>query len=173
MTRKHSFPPVVDGRTRLLVLGSLPGEASLAAGRYYAHPQNQFWRLMGAVLALDLPAMDYPDRLQALLARGVGLWDTVASARREGSRDTALRDIAGNDLAGLVAGLPGLRAVAFNGGTASRLGRRHLAAEAGRLALVALPSSSPLHTVGLAAKLPAWLGLRSYLDPAEPDPARG
>ncbi|MEQ8345626.1 MAG: DNA-deoxyinosine glycosylase [Sneathiellaceae bacterium] len=172
--RKASFPPVADRRTRLLVLGSLPGDASLAAGRYYAHPQNQFWRLMGAVLQVDLAGLGYADRLAALLERRVGLWDSVASATRRGSSDAAIRDIQGNDLPGLVAGLPALRAIAFNGGTAHRLGMRQLgsaapvtapvAASGDRLAVLRLPSSSPLHTVGLAAKLPAWLALRAWLD---------
>ena len=71
---------MVDAQTRVLVCGSLPGEASLAAGRYYAHPANQFWRLVGGVIAQDLVPLDYPDRLAALLAAGIGLWDTVASA---------------------------------------------------------------------------------------------
>ncbi|MFC3228178.1 DNA-deoxyinosine glycosylase [Marinibaculum pumilum] len=164
MTRKSSFPPVADDRTRLVVLGSLPGDASLRAGRYYAHPQNQFWRLMGAVLETELQALDYPDRLAALLARGVGLWDVAASARREGSSDAAIRDLQGNDIAALPDRLPALRTLAFNGGTAHRHGMRQLGPAADRLAAIALPSSSPLHTVGLAAKLPAWLALRAWLD---------
>lgn len=164
MIRKSSFPPVVDRRTRLLMLGSLPGDASLAAGRYYAHPQNQFWQLMGAVLECDLHGLAYAARLAALLGRRVGLWDVVASASRQGSGDAAIRDLQTNDLPGLVAGLPDLRALAFNGGTAFRHGSRQLGPAAGRLATVALPSSSPLHTVGLAAKLPAWMALRSFLD---------
>jgi len=166
VTRKRSFPPHVDAHTRVLVCGSLPGERSLAAARYYAHPQNQFWRLMAAVIAVDLPAMDYDARLAALLAHGVGLWDVVGSATRIGSSDAALRDVDGNDLAALAASLPALRAVGFNGGTALALGRRLLDGAAERYAIVALASSSPLHTVGVAAKLPAWMALRGYLDPA-------
>ena len=159
--RKHSFPPVVDARTRLLVLGSLPGEASLAARRYYAHPQNQFWPLIGAAIGRDLVPLAYDDRLAALLDARVGLWDVVHSAVRAGSSDAAIRDPAANDLAGLVASLPDLRAVAFNGGTALRHGLRRLGPTV--LATVALPSSSPLHTVGLSAKLPAWRALATHL----------
>ncbi len=161
MDPKRSFPPVVDAATRLLVCGSLPGDASLAAARYYAHPQNQFWRLMAAVVEVDLPALSYDDRLAGLRASGIGLWDVVASATRAGSSDAAIRDIATNDLAALCATLPELRAVAFNGGTALAHGRRMLADTP--LAIVALPSSSPLHTVGVATKLPIWLTLRDYL----------
>lgn len=161
---KRSFPPVADSRTRLLVLGSLPGERSLAERRYYAHPQNQFWPLMGAVIDRDLVALDYPARLAALLDARVGLWDVVATARRAGSSDAAIRDHDANDLASLAAGLPLLRALAFNGGKAMAIGARALGDSVPAIARVALPSSSPLHAVGLAAKLPAWLALRRFLD---------
>jgi hypoxanthine-DNA glycosylase len=158
---KSSFPPVVDLHTRLLICGSLPGERSLAASQYYAHPQNQFWPLISAVIGRDLTTLAYPDRLAALLDHHIGLWDVVATARREGSADAALADIAPNDIAALAATLPGLRAIAFNGGTALKHGLRQLGPTS--LATIALPSSSPLHTVGLAAKLPAWLALREHL----------
>ncbi|MES2337234.1 MAG: DNA-deoxyinosine glycosylase [Pseudomonadota bacterium] len=163
MPRKSSFAPVVDDRTRLLICGSLPGDRSLATERYYAHPQNQFWRLLSPVVGCDLHALDYDARLAALRAAGIGLWDVIASAMRAGSTDAAIRDRTGNDIAALAQGLPALRAVAFNGGTALTLGRRQMGALAGRYAIVALPSSSPLHTVGLAAKQPAWLGLRAHV----------
>jgi hypoxanthine-DNA glycosylase len=161
--RKHSFPPVVDPRVRLLVLGSLPGEASLAARRYYAHPQNQFWLLLSPAAGRDLTSLDYDARLAALLAAHIGLWDVVASATRPGSTDAAIRDVEEHDVAALAATLPDLRAIAFNGGTALKHGRKQLGNAAERYAIVALPSSSPLHTVGLAAKLPAWEALKTYL----------
>ena len=163
MTLKSSFPPVARPDARLLVLGSLPGERSLAQRRYYAHPQNQFWRLMSPVVGRDLAALAYPDRLAALLDTRVALWDVVASARRVGSSDAAIRDAEANDLPALVAALPQLRAIAFNGATAARIGRAALGSAQPGVALVTLPSSSPLHTVGLAAKLPAWSALVSYL----------
>ncbi|TPG13235.1 DNA-deoxyinosine glycosylase [Sphingomonas oligophenolica] len=160
---KRSFAPVVDPATRVLVLGSLPGDRSLAERRYYAHPQNQFWRLIGSVFDRDLAALDYSDRLALLLAAGVGLWDVVATAHRPGSTDAAIRDLATNDLIGLTRRLPALGAIAFNGGKSLAIGTRALAGAVPHVARVALPSSSPLHTVGLAAKLPAWLALRHYL----------
>ncbi|ABQ70304.1 Uracil-DNA glycosylase superfamily [Rhizorhabdus wittichii RW1] len=163
--RKASFPPVVSADTRLLLLGSLPGEASLRAARYYAHPQNQFWRLTGAVIGDEgLALLDYPARLDRLRAAGVGLWDVVADALRDGSLDGAIRDHRPNDLAALVATLPALRAIGFNGGTAARLGRRMIGAPAG-LALVDLPSSSPAFTRPIAEKREKWLHLREFLDP--------
>lgn len=161
--RKYSFAPVVDPKVRLLLLGSLPGERSLAAGRYYAHPQNQFWLLAGAAIGRDLAGLAYPDRLGALLAAGVGLWDVVASAERTGSSDAAIRCGQANDLAALVADLPDLRAIGFNGQTSLAIGRRAIAGLRPEIARVPLPSSSPLHTVGLAAKLPAWTDLGRYI----------
>lgn len=145
------------------MLGSLPGEASLAAGRYYAHPRNLFWRLAGAVIGReDLPTQPYDARLQALLHAGIGLWDTVASARRHGSLDGAIRDVEPAPLSDLIASLPGLRAVAFNGAKAAAIGRRQL--QASLAELVDLPSSSPAYAaMPYAAKRDRWLDLRRFL----------
>lgn len=160
--RKSAFAPVVAPGTRVLVLGSLPGERSLAEQRYYAHPQNRFWHLMGRVVGHALVPLAYEARLAALLAAGVGLWDTVASARRSGSLDAAIRDAEPAPLAALVATLPGLRAVGFNGRTAQKIGMPQLADHG--LALLALPSSSPAHaSMTLADKERAWLQLREFL----------
>lgn len=158
----RNFPPVTRDDTRLLILGSLPGAVSLAQQRYYAHPQNQFWRLVGAVIERDLASLDYDARLEALLDAGIGLWDTVAEATRMGSLDASIRLHAASDLAGLVRTLPGLRAIAFNGSTAARIGRRALSGAA-HPHLIDLPSSSPAHTLSFAAKLDAWRELATYL----------
>jgi double-stranded uracil-DNA glycosylase len=163
VTRKAHFPPVVDANTRLLILGSLPGDASLKAGQYYGHPQNAFWRLVGGVIERDLAALPYPERLEVLKAAGVGLWDVIASAHRPGSLDADIRHAEAADLRRLIAGLPNLRAVAFNGGTASRIGRRSLAAVEG-LTLIDLPSSSPAHAArSFADKAQAWSVLKDRL----------
>jgi len=165
---KRSFPPIVDTQTRLLICGSLPGDRSLAAGRYYAHPQNQFWRLLSPAADTDLAALDYDERLTVLRGARIGLWDVVASATRPGSSDAAIRDLAANNLPALAATLPDLRAIAFNGGTAWKIGSRQLAGIE-RYTLIALPSSSPLHTIGLAAKQAAWGALRDVIrDPSTP-----
>lgn len=162
MARKSSFAPVVAADTRVLILGSLPGERSLAEGRYYAHPRNLFWRLVGEAIGRDLQAIDYPARLDALLAAGIGLWDTVASATRRGSLDAAIREVEHNPLAELVAGLPALRAVAFNGATSAKIGTALLA---GRdLALVPLPSSSPAYAaMAYAEKLRLWRAIGEFV----------
>ncbi|RKP44972.1 DNA-deoxyinosine glycosylase [Trinickia fusca] len=164
MTLKRSFAPVVDARTRVLVLGSLPGDASLAQGQYYAHRQNRFWHLIGDVIGEALPGMEYEARLQALLEHRVGLWDVIEKAKREGSLDSRIRDHAPNDLAALVAGLPDLAAVAFNGGTAAKIGIHALAETRLSLDLIRLPSSSPAYAaVPYADKLRAWEALRQWL----------
>lgn len=167
MTRKSSFPPVIDGNTRVLVLGSLPGEASLAAGRYYAHPRNLFWHLIGAVIGQDLVAIDYDARLTTLLEHGVGLWDTVRSGNRQGSLDAALRDVEHNDLAAVIARAPSLSAIGFNGATSARIGRQVLGGQPGSappVALIDLPSSSPAFAaMPLAEKTRRWLALRPHL----------
>lgn len=159
---KRSFPPVVDRHTRLLVLGSLPGEESLARRQYYGNPRNHFWRLIGAVAGADLVVLPYEARLEALLAAGIGLWDTVGAAARRGSLDGAIRLDRANDLAALAATLPELRAVAFNGGKAESLGRPRLAGRPD-LALIPLPSSSPAYTLPYEAKLAAWRRLAEHL----------
>lgn len=159
---KRAFDPVVDARTRLLILGSLPGEASLTAGQYYAHPRNAFWRLMDGVVGLDISTLPYADRLVALKAAGIGLWDVIASAERSGSLDSAIRSPEAADLRGLIARLPNLRVVAFNGGKAARIGLKILATEADRLSLITLPSSSPAHTQSLAVKSTAWTVLTPH-----------
>jgi len=161
--RKQSFPPVVDADVRLLVLGSLPGERSLAERRYYAHPQNQFWQLISPAAGRDLTTLDYDARLAALLDAHIGLWDVVASARRQGSTDAAIQDIETHDIAALTRTLPRLRAIAFNGATALKHGMRQLRQGSPQFDIIGLPSSSPLHTVGVAAKLPEWRGLSDYL----------
>ena len=152
---KRAFDPVVDAQTRLLILGSLPGDASLKAGQYYGHPRNGFWRLLGGVIGVDLVAVPYAQRLEALKAAGVGLWDVIASADRPGSLDAAIRNAEAADLNRLIDSLPLLRAVAFNGATAARLGRRILSPRSG-LDLIDLPSSSPAYTRPLAEKAAVW-----------------
>ena len=158
--RKSSFPPVVDADTRLLILGSLPGDASLAAAQYYAHPRNQFWRLLSAIGDVELTALAYPQRLAALQGLGVGLWDVVASAQRRGSLDSDIRDVAFNPLTELLATLPALQAVAFNGKTAARAAPT-LAASG--LDILLLPSSSPALTTPFEKKLAEWQVLGRYI----------
>ena len=120
----QGLAPVVGPTTRLIVLGSFPGVASLQAQQYYAHPRNQFWPILSALWRLDLLALPYPQRLEVLLAHGLGLWDVYAACRREGSLDSAIEQAELNDLASLRRLAPRLQAVAHNGGESARQ-RRH------------------------------------------------
>ena len=150
----HGLAPVVTADTRLLVLGSFPSAASLAAAQYYAHPRNHLWAILSALWGVELRALPYPARLAEMRRRGMGLWDVYASCRREGSLDSAIEEAAPNDLAALVATLPALRAIAHNGGESARALKwtRGLAIE-----VVRLPSSSPANaTWSLARKVQAW-----------------
>jgi double-stranded uracil-DNA glycosylase len=154
---------VADQDARVLILGSLPGEASLAARRYYAHPQNLFWRLVGHAIGRELHSLEYDKRLEALQQSGIALWDTVASAKREGSLDAAIREAEHAKLTGLIATLPKLCAVAFNGRKSSAIGRPQLAASG--LGLIDLPSSSPAYaSMPLAEKERLWARLADFLD---------
>ncbi|MFL9871143.1 DNA-deoxyinosine glycosylase [Paraburkholderia megapolitana] len=162
--QKRCFPPVVDANTRVLVLGSLPGEVSLAQSQYYAHKQNKFWLLVGDVIERDLVGMDYPARLDALLEHRIGLWDVVAEAQRVGSLDSRIRDHASNDLIALIDTLPKLVTIAFNGGTAERIGLKVLGEYGGQYRLLRLPSSSPAHaSVSYAQKLDVWRQLGQWI----------
>lgn len=147
--------PVVDARTRLVVLGSFPGAASLAAGQYYAHPRNHFWPILAALWNCpDLPRRAYAERLRVALDHGLGLWDVYAECRREGSLDTAIRDARPNDLPSLRRRAPGLLAVAHNGGESARAMR--VTRELG-VAVHRLPSTSPANASwSFDRKLAAW-----------------
>ena len=169
MTRAASFAPTIAPTARILILGSLPGERSLAWQQYYAHPQNQFWRLVGGVVDSDLAGLAYEARLAALATAGIALWDVIGSAARPGSLDSQIRDHRPNDTAALVASLPSLAAIGFNGAAAFRLGAPGLAASG--LPLLRLPSSSPAYAaMSFTAKLQAWQALRPYLRIAPPSP---
>lgn len=146
--------PVVDAATRLLVLGSFPGVASLRAQQYYGHPRNHFWPILSAIWGVDLPALPYPRRLEAMLAHGVGLWDVYANCRRDGSLDSAIRDAGFNDLRGLLPQAAGLRAIAHNGGESARAMAHTRQFD---VAVVRLPSTSPANASWrFERKLAAW-----------------
>ena len=157
--RKRCFAPVVDDRTTLLILGSLPGERSLALQQYYGNRQNRFWHLMAEVIGVDLVPLDYEARLETLLRHGVGLWDVVAEAHRPGSLDSSIRNRNDNDLLALLANFPDIRTLAFNGGTAARLGLKILGDQASSYRIVLLPSSSPAYTLSYAEKSLQWRAL--------------
>ncbi|MFO1336877.1 MAG: DNA-deoxyinosine glycosylase [Burkholderiaceae bacterium] len=146
--------PVIARGTRLVVLGSFPGAASLKAQQYYAHPRNHFWPIVGALLGADLVAMPYAARLAVLRERGLGLWDVYAACLREGSLDSAIEAAEHNDLAGLKRRAPGLVAIAHNGGESARSMR--ITGALG-LPVYRLPSTSPANASwSFERKLAAW-----------------
>jgi hypoxanthine-DNA glycosylase len=159
--RKASMPPIARADARLFILGSLPGDASLAAQRYYAHPTNQFWKLLGQAIGEELHALPYAERLDLLAAHRIGLWDVVASAERAGSLDQAIRSPGHNPIDGLLDDFPDLRAIAFNGKAASTAGRR-LLGETASVALIDLPSSSAANTRKFAEKAGEWAQLARF-----------
>ena len=150
----EGLPPVIARHTRLVVLGSFPGVASLQAGQYYAHPRNQFWALLSAMWKFDLVSLSYPERLKQIRERGLGLWDVYASCRREGSLDSSIEQARLNDLAGLRRRAPQLQAVAHNGGESARAVRQTSALG---VAVLRLPSTSPANASwSFERKLAAW-----------------
>ena len=169
----QGLPAQLAPDCRVLVLGSMPGNASLQAAQYYAHPRNRFWPVMGALCGFD-PQLDYPQRLAGLHRAGVGLWDVIGQCRRHGSLDAAI--VRGsevpNAVAELVAGLPQLAAIACNGAMAMQAFKRHVAPclPAGRcnaLQVLALPSTSPANAAwSLPRLLSQWRQLSAWLPPA-------
>lgn len=163
MSVKAGLPPIARPDARLFILGSLPGDASLAAGRYYAHPTNQFWRLLGVTIGKELQTLDYDARLQQLADCRIGMWDVIASASRRGSLDQAIRAAEHNRINHLLQDFPELRAIAFNGSTAAAVGRKLIGEPSPSLTLLDLPSSSAANTRPFAEKAATWSVLRQFV----------
>ncbi|MEO8547373.1 MAG: DNA-deoxyinosine glycosylase [Sphingomicrobium sp.] len=159
---KFGLPAIARADAWLFILGSLPGDASLAARRYYAHPTNQFWRLLGHAIGEDLQSLSYEERLRRLAERRIGLWDVIASASRRGSLDQAIQSADHNAIDRLMHGFPEVRALAFNGSTAASAGRR-LLGPSERPRLIDLPSSSAANTRSFAEKAQAWAVLAQFV----------
>jgi hypoxanthine-DNA glycosylase len=152
--RLTGLAPVVDAGTRLVVLGSFPGAASLQAQQYYGHARNHFWPILGALWGLDLRDAAYAERLAAARAHGLGLWDVYAQCERQGSLDSAIRAAVFNDLAALPQRAPGLEAIAHNGGESARA---MVHTRALGLPVHRLPSTSPANASwSFERKLAAW-----------------
>ena len=158
--RKRGLPPVLARDTRVLILGSFPGEASLAAGQYYAHPRNHFWPLVAALMDTPIATLPYRERLRALRAHRIGLWDVFVECARRGSLDGAIRMAERGEITRVRRAAPRVALVCFNGQTAARA----LPAwrDAG-YATLALPSTSPAYTRPFAEKLAQWRQIGEFL----------
>jgi TDG/mug DNA glycosylase family protein len=172
MPHIHGFPPIADPSPRVLILGTMPGKASLRANRYYAHPRNSFWPIMGEVLGFD-PTIPYEERAEILRWRGIALWDVLQLCTRESSLDSDIDEssVVANDFAGFYAGHPDIRRVCFNGAKAADLYRRHvlptLDARWAGLDALRLPSTSPANAgVPYVEKVRVW---KRALDDLTPD----
>ena len=150
----QGLPPVVGLKSRLLVLGSFPSVASLAAQQYYAHQRNQFWPIVAALLQQPLADWPYAKRVACVQNAGLAIWDVYAACHREGSLDAAIEDAEPNDLAGWVAAYPTLKVIAHNGGESARAMR---VTQALGLPVRRLPSTSPANASwSFERKLAAW-----------------
>lgn len=170
MTLLQGFPPVADARARVLVLGSMPGAASLNAGQYYAHPRNAFWPIMGVLLGAG-PELPYDERLGRLQAAGIALWDVIAACERPGSLDADIApgSVQANDFQAFFAVYRSIRGVYFNGAAAEAAFRRHVLRRLGESCppCIRLPSTSPAHAArSFAEKLAAWSVLVAPQDEA-------
>jgi TDG/mug DNA glycosylase family protein len=160
------FPPIAGRDAHTLILGSLPGQRSLQMQQYYAHPQNAFWKLVGAIFGTE-PASPYPRRVQVLKKNHIALWDVLAAAERPGSLDSSIVQASAlaNDFAKFFRAHPRIRRVFFNGRKAEELYRRfvlpRLGAEFAYIRYEGLPSTSPAHAgMTFAKKLDRWLSIK-------------
>ena len=147
--------------TRVLILGSFPGEASLAARQYYAHPRNHFWPVMAAIVGEPLTVMPYAARLARLLAHRIGVWDTIVACERAGSLDGAIRAATRGETRRVHSAASHVELVCFNGQTAARAAP---AWQAAGYSTLALPSTSPAYTRPLAEKIAAWQVIADHLE---------
>lgn len=167
----YSFPPIAAPSARTLILGSMPGDASLRASQYYAHPRNLFWPILGELIGAH-PTLPYAERLRCLETAGIALWDVLLCCEREGSLDTRIdaSTIVPNDFAGFLAAHPHITRIFFNGAMAETSFRRHvLKSLAPRpLAYQRLPSTSPANAaISFARRLDAWRSILSDASPAQ------
>ena len=157
LTPLSGLAPIVNDTAKVLILGSMPGNMSLAKQQYYAHPRNAFWPIMAQLAEINL-ALPYADRVQQLQAKGYALWDVLAACQRQGSLDSAIRNADANDFARFLAAHNQVDCIAFNGAKASQLFKK-LVLPALTLPppLLTLPSTSPAHAaMSFSQKLSAW-----------------
>ena len=169
MARVQSFEPIVGHQPRILILGSMPGTASLQAVQYYAHPRNAFWSIMAELFGLD-PTASYEQRVAELSRHPLILWDTLQACHRPGSLDSNIdaKTVRANDFPGLLKRFPGIRAILFNGATSEKYFKQLVLPNLPRsleVALLRMPSTSPAHAgMNFEQKLAAWRRLMDFID---------
>ncbi|MDR3265507.1 MAG: DNA-deoxyinosine glycosylase [Synergistaceae bacterium] len=176
-TRINSFEPLVGEAPLLLILGSVPGVASLKSGRYYGHERNHFWRLMSAVLE-EPEHPDYEERVAMLKRHRVALWDSVGSCVRPGSLDKDIREERPNDIPALLRDHPTIRAICFNGRASRAVYCRHHAERMKDqpVQYLLLPSSSPIPRKFVKTfedRLVTWMEIRRVLNAPDTDSNSG
>jgi len=165
MSRVESFPPIVSEKSKVLILGSMPGKASLKAGQYYAHPRNAFWRITGELFGAG-PSLPYDERVARLNSAGVALWDSLQACIRPDSLDSSITEEVANDFSAFFAKYPHITHVYFNGGKAETVFRRHALPSLPNTQHVftRLPTTSPAHAaIPFNAKVQAWSVMRKIL----------
>ena len=163
---KHSFPPIIDASSRVLILGSLPGDESLRQQRYYANPRNQFWRILAEIYDVPFPET-YADRSALVLRKQLALWDVIRQGERAGSLDHHIRDAEPNDFQWLFTTFSNLQAIVFNGRKAHDLFEHQVLKQQSldgiaHLPRLLMPSTSPAATLPLSAKIDRWRQIMAF-----------
>lgn len=162
MNPKQSFPPIATPNARILILGTMPGEESLSRQEYYANPRNQFWRIMQELFGIPLSA-PYAERVARLQENRIALWDVLHSCERVGSLDSAIKNAVPNDFGALLASMPELKVIAFNGKKSAEWFERWVKVETPGLRKLVLTSTSPAAAMAFDKKLAAWAVLRTAI----------
>lgn len=160
-SRIKSFPPVVSENSKILILGSIPGVKSLEKQEYYAHPQNQFWKLMFCIFNEEF-SMNYEDRTNLLKNNKIAIWDTIESCERVGSLDTNIKNEVSNQIPDLLENYPNIKVIFCNGQKSYKNLLKLLGKEF-KIPIVLMPSTSPLHTISFESKLKEWKRILEFV----------
>ncbi len=164
MSQINSFPPLIDKSSQILILGSIPGVESLQRQQYYAHPRNQFWKILYTIFSVELE-LEYEHKLEFLKNKRIALWDVIASCHREGSLDTNIKEESANDFSSLFQEYTTLKGVFFNGSKAFETYKKLVGMKSEKnIDFVKLTSTSPANTKKFAQKFEEWKVIQSYLD---------
>ncbi len=159
--RISSFAPIISTTSRILILGSVPGVKSLEMQQYYAHPQNQFWKIVFELLGEDF-SKDYETRIETIRKNNIALWDVIDTCEREGSLDTKIRNEEHNDITKILNDHPSI-SVIFCNGQKSFKNLKKILGEESEIPVFVLPSTSPLHTISFDKKLKEWEIIKTFL----------